>query len=212
MGGTFDPVHLGHLESAKAVAGAYDLERVMMVLSARPPHKTEGPHATVEQRLAMLEIAAGDHPQLEASDLEVRRAGPSYTVDTVEELARANPADAFFLILGVDAYTEIDTWYRPADLLESANIIVTTRAGTGLDTESIQPPFAARDATCYDSKIGGYLHNSGHTLTTLDIDGLDISASEIRRLAAGGSDVAHLTGKEVAAYIASERVYGARES
>jgi nicotinate-nucleotide adenylyltransferase len=117
LGGTFDPVHRGHLASALDTANAFALGRVLLVLSARPPHKDESAHASIEDRLAMLRLAVAGEPLLEASDMEARRPGASYTVDTLREVGRTHPGSDLFLIVGIDAWREVDTWHRPEDLL-----------------------------------------------------------------------------------------------
>lgn len=207
LGGTFDPVHLGHLASATQVARAFDLTTVLLVLSARPPHKPTRQPAPVGDRWEMLRLATRSQALLHPSDIELRRPGPSYTVDTLLEVTRQHPGCEVFLIVGIDAYQEVNTWHRPERLLELANIIVTTRPGFPLPASGVAPPFAARGECCYDSSIGGHRHQSGHRLFVHTLDGLTISSSEIRQQAAAGVDVSDLTGREVAAYIRSHRLY-----
>jgi len=207
LGGTFDPVHLGHVASAQEVLRAYDLDRVLLVLSARPPHKPDHEPASVEDRMAMLRLATATTPLIEACDLETRRAGPSFTVDTLQQLTNASPNAALFLILGIDAYREIDTWHRPGALLELANVIVTSRPGTGDDPQVVEPPVAAREACCYDPAVGCYVHRSGHRLLGHRLIGVEVSSSDIRRRVRAGLTVDHLTGVEIALYIGSHHLY-----
>jgi nicotinate-nucleotide adenylyltransferase len=207
LGGTFDPVHRGHLASAEHVARACDLERVLLVLSARPPHKAEVAHASVEDRLAMLRLAVAGHPLLEASDAEVRRSGASYTVDTLSELARARPEAELFLIVGIDAWLEVDTWHRPEELLARANVIVTTRPGAHFPRTGVVPPVVARAACCYDPSIGSYVHKSGHRLAVQPIDGVEASSTDIRRRVREGRPIDHLVEPSVADYIHRHGLY-----
>lgn len=200
-------MHLGHLASATQVARAFDLTTVLLMLSARPPHKPSHQPAPVDDRWEMLRLATRSQAILHPSDIEIRRPGPSYTVDTLLEVARQNPDCEIFLIVGIDAYQEVDTWHKPERLLELAHIIVTTRPGFPLPAGGVAPPFAARGECCYDFDIGGHRHQSGHRLLVHPLDGLTISSSEIRRQAAAGIDVSDLTGSEVAAYIRSHRLY-----
>jgi len=209
LGGTFDPIHLGHAASAHSVAARFELARVLLLLSARPPHKPSGAEASVEQRLAMATLLAAADPLLEACDLEVRRSGPSYTYDSLRELECRNPDAELVLIMGIDAYLEIDTWHRAGDLLAECSITVTTRPGFRAPPAGLLPPIAARNSTCYDSSIGRYVHSSGHFLVEHELDGLDISSSDIRRRVREGKPVAHLTGSAVADYIAAHKIYGA---
>ena len=207
LGGTFDPVHLGHLASAAQVAAAYDLATVLLMLSARPPHKPLQRPAPIEDRWEMLRLATRNRPLLQACDLEMRRPGLSYSVDTLREVARTYPGQEIFLIVGIDAYAEVDTWHRPDQLLGLTNVVVTTRPGHLLPPHGVEPPVAARGDCCYDPAIGGYRHKSGHRLLVHLLDGLTISSSEIRRRASAGQDVCELTGPEIADYIRTHRLY-----
>jgi nicotinate-nucleotide adenylyltransferase len=221
LGGTFDPVHLGHLTSAHHTAAAFELGRVLLVLSARPPHKRDAQPASIKHRLEMLRLAAADDPLFTISEIEVRRSGPSYMSDTLAELSRECPGDELFLILGADAYDLIDTWHRPASLLATANLIVTSRPGEPARSSPLLPPVAARVACCYDPRISCYVHQSGHVLRAHQIDGLDISASQVREFiacraqtetAARVEKLARFTGRDVAQYIIRNRLYEAPAS
>jgi nicotinate-nucleotide adenylyltransferase len=207
LGGTFDPVHLGHLASARQVAAALALEEVLLVLCPHPYHKSSHTRASIAHRWAMLRAATEDDPLLMPCDVELGREGPTYTVDTLETLRQDLPRAELHLILGIDAYVEIDTWHRPERLLELAHIVVTTRPGHDLPAQHVLPPIAARSACCYDSRIGRHRHSSGHLLLVQPLDGLDISSSEIRSIAATGSDVDHLTGASVGRYIRQHDLY-----
>lgn len=207
LGGTFDPVHLGHIASARDTAAAFDLERILLVLSARPPHKTDTEPASVRDRLAMLHLAAAGDPLFEVSDIEARRDGPSYTIDTLTQLAHRRPGASLSLIVGLDAYLEIDTWHRAGELLTLADIIVTSRPGSGAYT-NIEPPIAARNACCYDPRIGCYTHSSGHSLRFHELTtGLSVSASGVRQMRADTMDIRPMVGDAVADYIERENLY-----
>ena len=238
LGGTFDPVHLGHIASAKEIAEAFGLERVLLVLSARPPHKPEGEAAPAADRWRMLELACDEAkndpaprqradrediagrdepvrraaPVLEPCDVEMRRDAPSWTVDTLGEIAALHPDEELFFILGADAYAEIDTWSRPRELLELANIIVTTRPGWSdvhVVGECVHPPVAARDDARYDPSIGVFVHTSGHKIHGHRIRGIEVSSSEIRSRVRAGLPVEHLTGNAVSRYIHDHGLYAA---
>lgn len=239
LGGTFDPVHLGHLASAREIAKAYALERVLLVLAARPPHKRGDEAAPVDLRWQMLNLAvreAADQASLlaeprpsepepgrpaspsaastvlEPCDIELRRDGPSWTVDTLRECAAAYPGAELFLILGIDAYDDIDTWSRPGEILALANIIVTTRPGREFPQGAPLPPVAARKDARYDSAIGVYVHNSGHTVRGHHIRGIEASATDIRHRVRSGFPFAHLTGVAVARFLTEHRLYGAGDA
>lgn len=241
LGGTFDPVHLGHLASAREIAKAYALERVLLVLAARPPHKRGDEAAPVDLRWQMLNLAvreAAEHASLlaepspseskpepgrpgstsaastvlEPCDIELRRDGPSWTVETLRECAAAYPGAELFLILGIDAYEDIDTWSRPGEILTLANIIVTTRPGRDFPQGAPLPPFAARKDARYDPAIGVYVHKGGHTVRGHRIRGIEASATDIRHRVRSGLPVAHLTGVAVARFLTEHRLYGASDA
>lgn len=213
LGGTFDPVHLGHLASAADVAKAFALDRVLLVLSARPPHKGGEAAAPAALRWRMLELAVAERREagagvlLEPCDLELRRDAPSWTVDTLRELQALHPDDELFFVLGIDAWLEVDTWSRPGELLALANVIVTTRPGLEFPPGAPEPPFAARGDARYDPDLGAHVHKSGHTLRGHRIRGLEISATDIRRRVKAGLPIDALTGPAVARFIAEQRLY-----
>ena len=209
LGGTFDPVHRGHVASALDTASAFDLERIFLVLSARPPHKGETGGASITQRLEMLELAAAGSPRLEVSDMEARRPGPSFTYDTLVAFGETFPGNSLYLMLGIDAFEEMSTWHRAADIFELANVIVTSRPGFPFPDKGPVPFVAAHENACYDPGIGCYVHNSGHVLIGHTISGIAVSASEIRSRARAGQPLDELTGPAVARYIEEPRLYGA---
>jgi nicotinate-nucleotide adenylyltransferase len=132
LGGSFDPVHAGHLHAARAALEAFDLERVVFVPAARAPHKPARPTASDRDRWAMLALAIADEPRFELSDLELRRGGVSYTIDTVAALPAALglPDDLeIYLILGSDNLPGLPRWHRAQELLERVRPIVVHRAG-----------------------------------------------------------------------------------
>ncbi len=164
FGGTFDPVHSGHITVAREAADQYQLDQVLLVPAAFPPHKRGVAAAPYEDRLKMVELACQGNPRLAASRLEEKRV-PSYTIDTVRALKRGlDPQDKLYFIIGADAFNEITTWHRWEELLREVEFIVATRPGHQYE----EPPGARV-----------------HRLNTL---ALPISSSEVRaRLAAGES-------------------------
>ena len=213
LGGTFDPVHLGHLAAAREAARALQLDKVLLVLSARPPHKDEAGAAPAAMRWRMLELAVaadaarhGDH-LLEACDVEMQRDAPSWTVDTLALLQSRYPDGELFLLLGSDAYAEVDTWSRPERLLELAHVVVIGRPGSTQATATPLPPIAAREACRYDPRIAAHVHRSGHRLRALAIDGLEASSSEVRSRIRKGESIRELTGPDVARYVREHGLY-----
>ena len=207
LGGTFDPVHLGHITSAEQIARAFQLDFVLLVLSARPPHKGERAHARAEDRMTMLRLATAGHPELVACDLEATRAGPSYTVDTLRELRRVYPKTEMFVIIGIDAWSDVDTWKRPEDLLALAHVIVTSRPGLDFPDTGVVPPVVARAECWYDPTIQSYHHKSGHRLIAHPIEGINASSTDIRHRARQGESLKGLVPDTVTDFIQTKGVY-----
>lgn len=183
LGGTFDPIHLGHLRAAENVREALSLDRVAFVPARTPPHG-KGPRATPLDRYAMVAVATAGHPSFYASDAELLREGPSYTVDTVSEWVRDHPGDQVVLIVGADTYPEMATWKEPVRLFALCSIAVAARPG-----ETVSDPAGVPPAEI----VAG--------------PGLPISSSEIRRRIGSGCSVRYLVPEGVADYIAKRGLY-----
>lgn len=179
LGGSFDPIHLGHLRAAEVAREALSLEAVWLVPCGRPPHRTLV--ASPESRLIMAALAAAEQPGLVASDIEVSRQGTSYMIDTVEALQRAEPDAEISLILGSDAYRDVTTWRSAARLRETVRMAVVARAG---DTVEAVPG-----------------------VTVLPEAGLPISGTEIRERIARAASVRFLVPPAVADFIDKRRLY-----
>src|SRR5574340_779134 len=130
LGGTFDPIHVGHLDAADAARQALSLDRVLVVPASDPPHRPDDPRASVFHRFALVSLAIADRPTFLASDLELQQPGPSYTSLTLQRLASLGyePSNLFFIV-GADAFAEIATWYDYPALLDRAHFAVVTRPG-----------------------------------------------------------------------------------
>ena len=171
LGGTFDPPHNTHVAMARAALDAFALERVLFVVAGQPPHKFEGPFATPAERLAMVEAALENEPGMESCDIEVRRAGPSYTRDTLEQLQERFPDAELVLILGQDSVIDLPRWRDPEGILDRARLAVAQRPGF---SEMIPPtlapscdvlPFEATDlssTTIRESIEAGGVHRRPH--------------------------------------------------
>lgn len=178
LGGTLDPTHFGHLDAAETARRALALDEVWLVPSHDPPHRPADPVATSFHRFAMATLAIVDLPQYRASDLELRRAGPSYTIDTLQELHAAGwaPSQIFFII-GVDAFAEIASWRAFPAVLDGSNFVVVGRAGTApAHVASRAPELAARVET------PTYRADHPHDTKIFPVDGRtrDVSSSLIR--------------------------------
>lgn len=207
LGGSFDPIHLGHLRSAEEVREALGLDCVYFIPALNPPHKpnvhlTDGRH-----RMRMVELAVADNPFFRASDIEIRRRGTSYSVDTLLVLQKAEPDASLHFILGMDAFREMHTWRDPSRIFEIANVVVTTRPQHEMTPSIEHLPVAAREAFCYDLNTRSYPHRNGTVLHFLSITGLDISATVIRSRRREGGSVRYLLTPEVERYIRDHRLY-----
>jgi len=130
LGGTFDPPHIGHLILAQEAMVGLNLGRVAFIPAAQPPHKGNTPLATPEQRWEMVGLAISDNPGFEALDLELRRSGPSYTVDTIRELEQMwGPEQEIFFLMGSDSLQEFPTWKEPQNLVQICRVVVAARPG-----------------------------------------------------------------------------------
>ena len=201
FGGTFDPIHQGHLDTVSAVHEACGLDRVLFVPAATPPHR-DVPGATAQQRLDMVTLAIADYPDFVLDDREFHRAEPSYTFDTLKGLADDLPNTICCFILGVDAFLEFESWYRWEEVLEMANFIVMTRPGW-------QPP-AARPQWWQRASIGSpsSLGNKrGGQVLELTIEPRAVSATEIRYGIANGADVSTMLPASVWQYILENGLY-----
>jgi nicotinate-nucleotide adenylyltransferase len=208
LGGTFNPIHLGHLRAAEEVAEALDLARVLLVPSAQPPHKSGGDAlAPGALRLAWVEAACAGNPRLSASDVEIVRGGASYTIDTLRELAeREAPARPVFII-GSDAFSELDTWREPKQLFALADFAVMARPGTpGRLADWI--PAALRGDFELDPRADAARHRAtGGSLCTVAISALAVSSSDIRERVRRGRSIRYLVPESVRRDIEASRVY-----
>jgi nicotinate-nucleotide adenylyltransferase len=211
LGGTFDPVHLGHLEAAEAARAALGLDEVHLVPARVPPHRRTAPQASAYHRFAMVVLAVLDHEGLAASDVELRAPAPSYTVDTLARLARLgyHPSQLFF-ITGADAFAEIATWKQYPALLDRANFVVVSRPGWSAATVRDALP-AIRDRM--RSVGAGDVSPAAlarPAVFLLDAATTDVSSTLVRERLAHGESIAGLVPEAVARHIARHRLYAAR--
>jgi nicotinate-nucleotide adenylyltransferase len=207
FGGTFNPVHLGHLRSAEEVREAFALDRIYFVPAAQPPHKKTNALADAKHRLKMVELAVADNPSFIASAIELERSGPSYSIDTIRRFHTDFPDAVFFFILGLDAFREIHTWKEYTLIPSLCNLIVTSRPG--LSTPSIDQfiPVALQTTLWYDPALKMYRHASGHYLAFHEIQGLNISASQVRQIVRQRKSLRYLVPSAVEAYITEHTFY-----
>jgi nicotinate-nucleotide adenylyltransferase len=206
LGGTLDPTHFGHLDAAEVARQALALDEVWLVPSHDPPHRPADPVATSFHRFALAALAIVDRPQYRASDLELRRTGPSYTIDTLKELHAAgwSPSQIFFII-GVDAFADIPAWRAFPAVLDASNFIVVGRSGTApAQTVSRVPGVAARvEAPTYRAA-------HPHDTKIFPVEGRtrDVSSSLIRTRLRSRQHIDDLVPAAVERHIMAHGLYG----
>lgn len=191
MGGTFDPIHFGHLVAAEEARLQFELARVIFVPNGHPPHKKDYDVTAAERRYEMVFLATAGNPGFEASRVELDREGPSYSVDTLAEFRRRFGADTrLYFITGADAVLELLTWHEPHRLAEMCEFIAVIRPGYDLRRleEALGADLMAR-------------------CRVLAIPGVDISSTGLRRRAAGGESLRYFTPPAVEQYIGAHRLY-----
>lgn len=206
LGGTFDPVHYGHLDAALAAQRAIGLDEVRLMPSREPPHKPPAHQAPGDDRLAMAALAVEGHDGLSASDFELRAPGPSYTSVTLRRLADEeghDPARLFF-VMGSDAFLDIAQWRDYPALLDRGHFVVVSRPDIAGAPMRARMPDLARRMRPADPAAAG-----PPAIWLVDADTRDVSSSAIRRRIARGENHDHLLPPAVAAYIVRRRLYGA---
>ena len=204
LGGTFDPVHNGHLAVAELVLNQLRLDRILFIPAARPPHKPQAAITPFSQRSAMLEQALADYPQFELCSIEENRPGPSYSIDTIRQLARqSSKAEAFFFIVGLDAFVEINTWKEWRKLPKLASLVIINRySPRSVDSAAIIPRLFSGYK---EKKKGTWSAEKGNNIYFLAMNPLPVSSTEIREKVRAGKPISRLTPDRVAKYI---RTYG----
>ena len=209
FGGTFDPVHFGHLRLAQEIGELLRLAEVRFIPSGTPPHRAE-PRLAPQQRLEMVRLAIADNPLFKADDREVRRGSPAYTIDTLSELRReADGTRPLCVLLGADAFLELATWHRWRELFGLAHLVVAHRPGFPPESWPARMPQAlAREyeARLLKQPLAVHLSPAGG-IATQAIAALDISASLIRDSLARGASPRYLLPDPVLDYIQANRLY-----
>ncbi len=210
-GGTFNPIHLGHLRAAEEVAEALGLNRVLFVPSAEPPHKAPGAHdplAPAELRLAWVRRAVADNPRFEADDLEIARGGASYSVDTLRNLGEQLAPERPVFLIGHDAFVEIGSWREPEALFELAHFAVTTRPPVrgGTLPEWLPPGMRATFELGADGQTARH-RDAGTWVRLVEISALDVSASDIRARVRERRSVRYLVPEPIRREVLESGVY-----
>ena len=207
LGGTFDPIHFGHLRLAQELAGGLGLERVRFIPTGTPPHRNS-PQVTGTHRLQMVRIAIAGNPVFEADDREIRREGVSYSYDTLIELRDELGERPFCLLMGADAFAALATWHRWQDLFDLAHVVIAHRPGFRLqDLEAALPATLRKIYLRRLADASGALRASAGSILTREITALDISATQIRAMLAQGSSPRYLVPDAVLEYIDHNHLY-----
>jgi nicotinate-nucleotide adenylyltransferase len=190
LGGTFDPVHFGHLRLAEEAREAAQLDQVLFIPAARSPFKPDHPLTDACHRYAMLQLAIGTNPAFAMSDIELRRGGISYTIDTVRQLSEQMPDAQLFLIMGLDSLAEFPKWRESLQIVQLCSLLVGTRPGYEANPILAQLPEAIRAAVRLIPSVS-----------------LDISATQLRTFAREGRTLRYLTPDDVIEYIRNHQLY-----
>lgn len=223
IGGTFDPVHCGHLEIAREMRSRFALDQIIFMPAPSPPHKDIREISAFEHRHAMVACAIRSEDDFSVSDLEAQRSGRSYTVDTLERLHAIYPKAEFYFLMGMDSFSNLTSWREYPRLFELSNIVVAQRPGL---PECIHPqelPVALRNLFCYDAARSGFVYTQGNELGAkarqlprrsecgrlyfLHETRADISSTQIRRRVREHRSIANLVPEAVREYITQHELY-----
>jgi len=186
LGGTFDPIHMGHLVLAEQVREKFQLERVIFIPSASPPHKTEQELSLADDRFEMTKLALEGNPYFFVSDIELKREGLSYTVETLRELKKLYKDSEIYFLTGSDVLNEITTWKDPEEIYKLAKIVIGVRPG--FDKFDPENHFAKKSII-------------------VNITGIDISSTQIREKVSKGESIKYLVPLKVEEYIRKRNLY-----
>ena len=191
FGGTFDPIHMGHLIVAEDARAALELDKVLFIPAGQPWFKSYRQITEAHHRLAMVRLAVEDNPDFDVSDIEIKRSGPSYTVDTLAELREQYIDAELIVILGVDALREIDRWHQPRKLFELASVAGMARPGASVNL----------------SVLHAAIPGSSSRIRLIDSALIDISGTDIRRRVAAGQSVRYRVPAAVERYVREQGLY-----
>ncbi len=214
FGGTFNPVHQGHLYAAKDVLHQMQLDLIYLIPSAVPPHKSGGRLVPAEQRLEMVRLALDDQEQFKACDVEVKRAGPSYTIDTVRYFNRnLSEESELYFVLGVDAFLDIHTWKSFDALFNEVAFVVMSRPGAGQWSDDtvhyVETYIKERISSKYKFIQGEkrFIHPDKKQIHLVSVTPVDIASSRIRAMIRAGQSLSPWVCPEVVAYITKQGLY-----
>lgn len=195
FGGSFDPIHLGHLILAENCRQQANLDQVLFMPCAMSPHKLNGAHGTDRQRMEMLDLAIGGHRDFVRSDMEIKRGGVSYTVDTLRELDESQPDNEWFFLMGADSLDSFSSWREPETILKLAKPIIVGRPGSAEVDMSVLEPLSSADYVT--------------SLDELSVESplIEISSSSIRQRVAKSTSIRFLVPRSIEQYIVTQKLY-----
>jgi len=208
FGGTFDPVHFGHLRAAQELTALMGLDQIIFIPAGEPPHKTARVITPFEHRLQMVRLAVLNNPSFSCSDVESHRLGKSYSIETVRYYLNLNDPDLeLYFITGQDAFNAITTWRDWETLLGLCHFVVMTRPGYANDGLKEILPAELASEYVYDSRCDAFFHPEAKGIFFRRTTFLDISASDIRSRVQSGQSIRYLTPDSVCRYIAAHSLY-----
>ncbi|GAC1300839.1 MAG: nicotinate-nucleotide adenylyltransferase [Isosphaeraceae bacterium] len=190
FGGTFDPIHLGHLILAESCREACELDRVWFVVAGFPPHKP-GARVSASDRVEMARLAIAGHPTFEVSEIEAKRPGPHYSVETLEAIRQERPDDDLFFLIGADSLTDLPSWRSPQRIAELAALIVVNRPGLDAIDSSVPPDFGP----------------AARPILRVTIPSIGIASRDLRKRLLEGRSIRYQVPRGVEAYIDAQRLY-----
>ena len=209
FGGTFDPIHCGHLKAAESVQRIFSFDKILFIPSYIPPHKESADVASAEHRLKMVELALSSFDRFSPSSIEIEARGTSYSIVTLNRIKEMFPQTDIFFLLGVDAFLEIETWKDYEDVLEQCSFIVMSRPGYSLDDakDTLAEKYNQRMIEISEPIGGEDKELLFHKIYLLAIHTLDISSSEVRKRVRRNQPIEGLVPENVENYIKERRLY-----
>ncbi len=207
IGGTYNPIHYGHLRIAEEAREAFSFERVIFMPTYITPHKLKESLTLPETRFEMVKAAIAGNPAFEVSDMEIRREGRSFTIDTVREIKAAEPSAEVSLIIGNDSFNEITTWCEYEELFRLSSFVVVQRPHHISKKPGEALPVELAGKFWYDSENQSYANSYGNSVTYLGTTLMDISSSSIREKVRKGESVRYLLPESVIEIIEARGLY-----
>jgi len=215
FGGTFNPIHLGHVQVVREVKTGFGLDNILIIPSALPPHKELNGVVDAEDRLEMIRLAFSDDPNFVISDVELKRSGPSYTIDTVRHFKSISPENTeLYLIVGLDAFLEIDTWKSYNDLFLLIPFIVMSRTinqenSAELEWKSLNNYLQSKISKGYTFSFAqsSFLHDKKQPVCVFNVTPVDISSTTIRKRIKNGRSIKRLVPEIIENFINAKGLY-----